>query len=280
MLSLLYQACALIIPHIFPCALYAAAALISLFGILFTLGENELSPLIIGGLIIAFLPANVLYLYAACRQMQQPAKKINYFRSMRWRREHSELLLFFCLGVFLLVILNIFFIDAGAYLYDRSFRLDVLKTKAIVADSHPTTIGGLSVLIFGSKALAALLLLAALWFWLYICRIGICIPAYTAGYFLRTSEALELTRRNVIQIAALSLLCITAVSGLAQTVLTEMPIKAQWWTCSVWSAAYFFTLQFHLALWILLYTQLTRNYLMAPLFGKKATGTTNKAKPD
>lgn len=271
MLSLLYHTCALVISHIFPCALYAAVALAALFGVFLTLSQSEPSPLTVTGLLVVFLPANVLYLYAACRQMQQPAENIDYFGNMRWRREHSELLLFFCLGVFLLIILNIFFIDIGSDLYNRSFRLNVMKTEAIVADAHPTTIGGISILIFGSYLLALLLLFMTLWFWLYICRIGICIPAYTAGYYLRASEAIELMRHNTLQTAVLSLLCITAVSGLSQTVLAEVPITAKWRAAVIWSAAYFFTLQFHLALWILLYNKLTRNYQMAPLFAKGQT---------
>lgn len=266
MLSLFFHACASLVTHITHSLAYAAAALLFFWGASSALLQQK-SFALIAPLFILFTVANTLYIHASTRQLQQHDPRIDYLQRMRWRREHSELLIFIVSGSMLLAALAFYLSDVmftfreiAEFMKQKQYRAEKQIDYWLFAEIA-------ELLIFGAQFASLLLLLISLWLWNFFCRIGIRIPALTAGYYLRTEEALHLTRPNTFAVTTLSLFFIVSISSLADIVITQKLLSepSPPLVALVITVAYFLLAQLHIGMWVALYDKSTVEYKMSRL---------------
>lgn len=253
MLQLLLAASRLLVVHSAAGFVYALPALF-LLGAVAAAAAANWHWQILGVLTGAFLAANTLYIYAATKHILKNPERVDFLEMMRWRKQHTDFLLWVAAEMLVLVFLALYFADSFVLLRALADELGAQKNPEY-------QVGFNAVLLFGSQVAAALFLFIALALWMYLCRAGIRIPAHADGNFLRASEALALTRGNTIKIAALSLLFIAAVSSVATTI-AAVPVFGAAAYPFILPAAYFAVMQPHLAMWAALYKIITKNYTM------------------
>lgn len=269
MWSLLFASCRLFVAHGAAGAVYALPALALMFaGVKFL--QMNAPPFLLAVLLVLFILANTLYMHAATLHMLKKPDNINFFAAMRWRKKHTDFLLFVSGGLMVLAALALYFADIFSFMTDKAKELSLSETAAVPAIAVPAIN---SVLLFGSRFAAILFLFVTLTLWGYLCRIGIRMPAHADGRYLRLEEALSLTRGGTLKIIALSLLFIVAVSAIADAVSAlpalvladaaqPSPVAAQRYELAL-PAAYFVVMQLHLAMWTAIYKATTVNYYMS-----------------
>lgn len=261
--SLLFNTCSLLITHFMHCMAYAAPALTLLFAMLYTI-HNDYQTVYVVVAALLFIIANTLFIYAASEQMlKQNAGSVDIMRALVWRQRHNDFFVFISLGIIILVVLSIYFIDAIDYFGDLIDTM--IKDQQAIQSGGGTgsyTENAYSVFIFGSRLISAGLLLLLLFIWSYLCRTGIRIPAHVEHYYLRIEEARNLTQQHKICILAVSLLFISAINAFSDIVLVRYAEQAQQdrlLTITVWTIGYFFMVISHVAIWTHTYVMLVKN---------------------
>ena len=247
------QVFSLFFRHLFRALLYSAPSQIVLFLLVRSVLTDAPWQQILTYTLI-FLATNTLYVYANIQNIVTGvAPKILTF--MRWMRHHSDFLIFVNGGIMIVGGLSIYLIDVAITLYEINQNLE---EQRVDKGYYAYQFRGIAVLAFGSKISILLSIGASIWAWVYFCRVGIRIPAYVAGYYMRTEVALDLTRAYILLILILSLLFIVPSVG-ALFLLPDATADNARFALSI-ALVYFILMQTHMCLWIALFREVTRDY--------------------
>lgn len=270
MVPLLIGTCGVMIINLHHALVYALPSLLTLMVAAYLFFSERLPELYTFIALGVFFIANTLFMYALCREMMESTGTLttNILRALIWRREHTEFFIFIGIGVIMMAIISIYFLDMVTFLSRQADVMRELQLKIELTARTSFTVGGYSVLATGSRAASIIVFVLTIWLWMRLSRMGIRIPAYTEGYYLRTSEALELVEPFKWSIFFLSFLFIIAGNGimrlLSQAYIDDSPIGAN---ILAWLAGYFFMAVMHIAMWSRIYIIAVkmRNYPMTRL---------------
>ena len=258
MFALLIHTFELLLKHILSCFIYSLPSQL-IFAIIFylLLSGTEVATVTVAVFGFLFLIVNTLFFYAAVQQMLAAPghNRIDFVKVLRWRQHiHTDFFLFITIGMMILSLLSLYFIDAVNYMFNlpdvfNQQRQENQSETAVYSMAY----SGYTTLIFGSRIVAFVLLVIIINIWAYICRVGIRIPAYVEGYYLRSQEAAQLQRGSVLDAMATSFICIIAVTWLADFLISDAPQAGRWFELLVWTLSYFFIIVIHLAMWVYMY---------------------------
>lgn len=267
MFTLLIGTCGLTVRHFLHCLFYSAPAQAFLALALYLLfrGDSDLSHILAA--VAAFLASNTLFTYSAARQLfKHKPGHVLLEGIFRWRREHNDFFIFITLGIIVLSILSVYFIDAVDFLLENLY---LLKEKQAESPGRAgVAAGSYSALALGSRVSATALMIAVLLMWRYVCCIGIRIPAYIDGYYLRAEEAMDLTRASQLAMMLISFFCIISVTTFADIIIADVPPNLLREAVPlIWAFGYYIVVLMHLALWVSFYNMHVKrtSYHMARL---------------
>lgn len=265
MFRLLWGALALALGNARACFFYALPTL-ALFAAAVRLLLDPAAPAWWSGLCVAaLLPVKTLFVYAIAAEMLHPTRgRLNWRQWFGWRARHGDFFLFVGMGMLVMGVLAVYFVDAMNYLWARAeyYRLAFqaateatgMTGEAAAMEVYSSRYGSYAALAAGSKALAVGVLVAALVMWSAWVRMGIRIPAHVEGYYLRREEAFGLTRHLGWAAMAVSLFVIAGVSAMGDVVAEELGGLSEVWRATVvWTGVYFVLVVVHVGLWVYIY---------------------------
>lgn len=221
-----------------------------------------------GTLIFLFLYTNTLYVYASCQHIVKGHHDVLFKNWFAWEKHHGDFLLFVGLGFTLLTLLTIFFLDFIQFLIALGERLERARDLSAASGLPQTDVGQLTILLFGSEIAAAVFVVISVFMWQFSCRVGLRIPAYTNGFYVRAEEALQLTGAHsksifltslffIIGASSLIKICTNAFVGTDTTASLPIVVTAV--------ITYFITSQLHIAMWVSIYRDLPPKYPLNPV---------------
>ena len=259
MLSLLSNSAFLSFRHLFAGGVYALPSLLIFYLIIWLAQKSEASPFVFIVLIALFVILTTLYCCVTVERMLCSIRgkripPVNMYLLLEWRSKHLDLLLFIAFELLLLVLFVLYFSGALSHFHRLTEILEAERIIAVTENTHSFTTHKLTILLFGSKLLSGVFLFFCLIGWSYICRTGVRLPSIANGIYMRSTEAIKLTKHSTLQLLAVSFLLYFFFLGIITTATNNLTDATEQWQYPVLTTVQYFLLtQSHIAMWTCFY---------------------------
>ena len=271
MLRLIYATVRSVVAHFQDAVILGAAPSIFLAGFVFCFLRLDWPTLALWLTGALFMLPHTMYSVALHRRFLLVHLDESYAQAMGWDRRKTEFLAMSSLSFVILGFIAFFFADSAASLLEFSWTIDAPSATANSPEIfNPYREQTALLLFFGSRAIAAIFALLALFCWTAFLRCAIKLSAVSIGYHLDYGEARLLTSGRTAELLSANLIInggLVTAMGIAHERIAPQIIPfigEPMLSAAAAAMAYWILSAFNIALWSAMYERYTADYSPRP----------------
>ena len=236
-----------------------ALSMVFLFAVLMLGREPEPAVILLSLLSIFFFISAILFVYATTYYMIHP-NPVNFFREMRLKIPHIFSFSLSCYDVFIIGGMLYLCGSTVTYAYNHALQTEIDQAKfssAGLANYHFLKVGSLLV-YYGNIALAFVAAVLFVYFWMYLFRMSIKIPAFISNHYISHQESVSLTKSYRWGILLISGLINGSLSGINNILISSN----DWYSAAFSTITYWVFMHVNIALCVVFYQECTAGYAM------------------